>query len=74
MATPTEHALDSVQRSISGWSDQLGDYDEATDTFTGAEYRFAEAVGVSKNGTDIIVRFTPNQALRFCDMIHEELD
>lgn len=74
MTTETERAIDSVRRSINGWNDFAGEYDEATDTYSGAGYAFAEEVQPSKNGTDVVVRMTPQQALHFCDMIAEELD
>lgn len=74
MTTETERAIESVQRAITGWNDFAGEYDEATDSYSGEAYAFAEAVTVSKNGTDVVVRMTPEQALHFCDMIHEELD
>ena len=72
--TETERALESVTRAIHGYNDFGGAYDEATDTYAGEEYRFAEVAQLSKNGVDIIVRLTPRQALHFCDMIAEELD
>lgn len=64
--TEQARALDALKHSGA-----RGGWDDIEHRATGA---FCEAYGPAKNGIDIIVRMTPEQALWFVDMIAEELD
>lgn len=66
MATALDRALDALEHSGA-----KGGWDDIENQPTAP---FCEAFGPSKNGADIVVRMTPEQAHRFVDMIAEELD
>lgn len=74
MAVTRERAIDALKHSAA----TLGHYDEHWCAEDGGEPenqpRYIEAYGPAKNGTDVVVRMTPEQVLRFVDMIAQEID